>query len=166
MCCAVFQPVSALDEPSHPNKISKGFKCTICSNFVASNSLEPENISSKKIAVVLQAFKKAGAPVEHTLGSKNTRMAPKTHTTYVRISTQRMDTLHTIRWRGGDSTKNQCGKNSSIQRSSSALAYVFGSTIPRTPFLNRLFCIEIFIFETSNHPLELHTMIITKPYNR
>ena len=87
-----------------------------------------------------------------TLGSKNTRMAPKTHTTYVRISTQRMDTLHTIRWGGGDSTKKQCGKNSSIQRSSSALAYVFGITIPRTPFLNRLFCIEIFIFETRNHP--------------
>ena len=88
----------------------------------------------------------------HLLGSKNTRMAPKTHTTYVRISTQRMDTLHTIRWRGGDSTKNQCGKNSSIQRSSSAVAYVFGITIRRTPFLNRLFCIEIFIFETSTHP--------------
>ena len=28
--------------------------------------IEPENISSKTFAVVLQAFKKAGAPVEHT----------------------------------------------------------------------------------------------------
>ena len=28
--------------------------------------IEPENISTKTFAVVLQAFKKAGAPVEHT----------------------------------------------------------------------------------------------------
>jgi len=44
------------------------------------------------------------------LGSKNTRMAPKTHTTYVRISTQRMDTLHTIRWGRGLNQKSMWKK--------------------------------------------------------
>ena len=85
------------------------------------------------------------------LGSKNTRMAPKTHTTYVRISTQRMDTLHTIRWGRGFNQKSMWKKFlHSTKFKCTCVRFDF--TIPRTPFLNRLFCIEIFIFETSNHP--------------
>ena len=47
-------------------KISKTLNAQLCSKFVASNLLATEHISSKKFAVVLKGFKKAGAPVGDT----------------------------------------------------------------------------------------------------
>ena len=86
------------------------------------------------------------------LGSKNTRMAPKTHTTYVRISTQRMDTLHTIHWGEGIQPKINVEKIPPFNEVQVQLRMFSVLQFLERLFLNRLFCIEIFIFETSNHP--------------